>query len=77
MSLYPNPVQDHIRVDLHDKIVADGTLKIWSQSGALIKQVRVKNQGIEEIPVEDLPGGFYIATLQSETGLFRAKFIKD
>lgn len=77
MNLYPNPVQDHIRLDLDGKMAADATLKIWNQSGALMKQVSVKNQGIEEILVGDLPGGFYIATLQSESGLFRAKFIKD
>lgn len=77
MSLYPNPVQERLRIDLDLAQSTNSILKIWNQNGALVKQVSLSDPGAEDISVQDLPAGFYIATVQSDQGLYRAKFIKD
>ena len=75
LSVYPNPVTDQLNIVNPDGNIQ--TVSIYNASGQLVLQTTVPHSPILEIPVNNLPNGFYIgtATLNNhQTATF--KFIK-
>ena len=67
--LYPNPVSDYIFIDSSVDVTS---WTLYDLSGKVIKQSVFKMQ----IPVADLPSGFYFLKLTSANGSVTKKFIK-
>jgi hypothetical protein len=67
--LYPNPVSDYIRIDSSVDITS---WTLYDLNGKILKQSVFKLQ----IPVIDLPAGFYFLKLTSANGSVTKKFIK-
>ena len=67
--LYPNPVSDYIRIDSSVDITS---WILYDLNGKILKQSVFKMQ----IPVIDLPAGFYFLKLTSANGSVTKKFIK-
>ncbi|MBK8505099.1 MAG: T9SS type A sorting domain-containing protein [Saprospiraceae bacterium] len=74
IHLFPNPVSDVVNFKLEDAGEIND-IKIWNQSGALVKTV-LTNKSNNQISVEELPAGFYITTVQTQNRIYRSKFIK-
>ena len=75
LSVYPNPVTDQLNIVNPDGNIQ--TVTLYNTSGQLVLQTAVSHSPILEIPVNNLPNGFYIgtATLNNhQTATF--KFIK-
>jgi hypothetical protein len=75
LSIYPNPVTDKLNIVNPDGNIQ--TVTFYNASGQLVLQTTVPHSPILEIPVNNLPNGFYIgtATLNNhQTATF--KFIK-
>ena len=75
LSIYPNPVTDKLNIVNPDGNIQ--TVTLYNSSGQLVLQTAVPHSPILEIPVNNLPNGFYIgtATLKNhQTATF--KFIK-
>jgi subtilisin family serine protease len=75
ISVYPNPVTDKLSIVNPDGNIQ--TVTLYNASGQLVLQTTVPHSPILEIPVNNLPNGFYIgtATLNNhQTATF--KFIK-
>ena len=71
-SIYPNPVQDRLFLDKFEDIES---IKITDISG---KQVYESiNTNDLTIDVSSLHGGVYFVNIQTKTGLFTGKFIKE
>jgi hypothetical protein len=71
-SLYPNPAQDRLMIDLTSVTDASRYLKLLllrDSRGAVVKQICVNgHQRIVSIDVSDLAAGMYYSELQSEGG---------
>ena len=75
ISVYPNPVTDHLNIVNPDGNIQ--TVTLYNASGQLVLQTAVSSSPILEINVTSLPKGFYIgtATLNNhQTATF--KFVK-
>ena len=75
LNVYPNPVTDQLNIVNPDGNIQ--TVSVYNASGQLVLQTAVPHSPILEIPVTNLPNGFYIgtATLNNhQTATF--KFIK-
>ena len=60
LSSYPNPVTDKLHIANPNGNIQ--TVTIYNASGQLVLQTAVPNSPILEIPVTNLPNGFYIGT---------------
>ena len=75
LSVYPNPVTDQLTLTNPEGNIQ--MVSIYNTSGQLVMQTAVSNSPILEIPVTNLPNGFYIGTAtlhNNQTGTF--KFVK-
>jgi subtilisin family serine protease len=75
LSVYPNPVADQLNIVNPDGNIQ--TVTLYNASGQLVLQTTVPHSPILEIPVTNLPNGFYIGTAtlnNQQTATF--KFIK-
>jgi len=75
VSLYPNPVSDHlnVKVDLNSLY----RYKVLSMTGQQMKGG--EGIGVSTVQVSELPSGIYILVIEDKNGLYlgRAKFIKQ
>ena len=60
LSIYPNPVTDQLHIVNPNGNIQ--TIALYNASGQLVLQTAVPNSPILEIPVTNLPNGFYIGT---------------
>ena len=60
LSIYPNPVTDQLHIVNPDGNIQ--TVSVYNASGQLVLQTAVPHSPILEIPVTNLPNGFYIGT---------------
>ena len=75
ISVYPNPVTDHLNIVNPDGNIQ--TVTLYNASGQLVLQTAVSSSPILEINVSSLPNGFYIGTAtmnNQQTATF--KFVK-
>jgi beta-glucanase (GH16 family) len=78
ITVYPNPVNESISVDLPDGVAATEKMdmRITNATGQVMKSYR-KVYNPEEIPVRDLSPGLYFLTVQLKDASYTQKFIKN
>ena len=75
ISVYPNPVTDKLILTNTDGNIQ--SISIYNNSGQLVLQTTVPHSPILEIPVTNLPNGFYIGTATLNNNLIATfKFMK-
>ena len=73
-SIYPNPFNDAINVELND--IKNVTVSIYSTMGQLVKEITVNNY-ITKIDVSQLPQGAYLVKVNSKENNFSQVIIKN
>jgi len=75
ISLYPNPAQNYITVDLSS--ISGTQIIIYSLQGKLVKTIESsQNLPQQKIDIADLPSGFYMMSINSPSGQVVKKFSK-
>lgn len=73
VSIYPNPTNSILNLDLSNKIGINKILVIDITGKTVLQQ----NQNTSQINVEKLAKGLYVIEIYSENGKFSNKFIKE
>ncbi len=77
INVFPNPVQDHLVVDLSNTTQTLNYLQVTDATGRVLKQIAIANQTRVEVQLEDLNSGFYFVQLLGADGIFATKkFVK-
>ena len=75
IRVYPNPANDQVNVDLGEAI--DGTIKIYSSTGELVRSRTLnRQQRFNQIAVRDLPAGLYVINVTTKKGVKSISFTK-
>ncbi|MCG8700250.1 MAG: T9SS type A sorting domain-containing protein, partial [Bacteroidales bacterium] len=77
-EIFPNPNNGQFSLKLSSKLITDNTLRIYSRSGLLVKQILLKEQSHTEdspIDVTGLPTGVYHLELTSKQNRYIKKLI--
>ncbi|MFT3919260.1 T9SS type A sorting domain-containing protein [Cloacibacterium sp.] len=69
LKIFPNPVSDFVNIKSKSKI---NTVQIFDISGKLIL-----NSNLSKIDIQTLKKGIYIVKVNTETGIFSEKIIKE
>ena len=71
MTLFPNPVNHDLQVQLSDYQPTNGTLKIYNNLGQIVHQtpIAAKDNQRLSIPVNHLPTGMYLLSIEAELSL--------
>lgn len=77
LRIYPNPVQNELKIDLSGAVRSYGTLNIMSLDGKLMITRKLKSSGIISVDVSVLNDGIYICQFINEDGIFTVKMIKQ
>ena len=72
ISIYPNPANDIISVELP---INKSTIEIMNFNGQIVKRMKSYNS-LTQIDISDLKGGIYLIKVADEKGVFTKKFIK-
>ena len=76
LTIYPNPAQDFIYIDLLEKnYLTEMNLKIITPSGKIVFDEKI-NQQIERVNISDLPVGIYFVIVNGENVFGRERFVK-
>jgi Concanavalin A-like lectin/glucanases superfamily/Secretion system C-terminal sorting domain len=75
IKLMPNPATTAIAIASNNRSSATYDISIHDFLGRLVKNVTVSAQ--EQIDIQDLAPGIYMATISTENGRVTAKFVKD
>ncbi len=76
--LYPNPVEDHINLQLQSPVAGPVTVQMYSTDGRLLRQTTHKTA--YTLIWEDVPGcprGVYWVQLTTAEAVFSGKFVKE
>ncbi len=73
LDIYPNPASTHIKIN-SNPIKGNIKVQIVNIAGMLVKEL-IANAG-SEIPIADLPKGFYSIKITSQTTTLVGNFIK-
>jgi uncharacterized delta-60 repeat protein len=69
LSIFPNPTQNELNIDLKDQIHSDFSLKISDLTGRIVYQNKYDKtliNNILKLNIGDLISGLYVVTIQSE-----------
>ena len=73
LTIYPNPVQNVLNIDLHVKM---GTLEVFDITGKSV-QYKLINGNNMSIDVSGLRAGIYLLQINSNDGIVNRKFVKE
>ncbi len=79
LSVYPNPVNTFIHVDLESSIVSPLQIRLVNVSGQLVSQINLAaaSSYSEKIDLAKLPSGIYVLQLSNEEGSVSRKIVKN
>lgn len=78
LSLYPNPAQDEITLQLNQSIGNSSVIKIYGIQGNLIQTIQPNQTGNSvQISIQDLASGMYLMQVESKENVYRTSFIKN
>jgi len=80
ITIYPNPVNDFITIQLNNDIVGTGQVKMYDLNGKLMKRVEFDKRNTnfqEKIYMETLESGMYVIRLIMDDVVVTQKFIKQ
>lgn len=75
IAIYPNPVTDHLTIEIKDVKILGGHLTILNSNGKLLID-RKLNANTCELNVGTLPNGLYLIRIVSNDKLYEGKFSK-
>ena len=74
ISIYPNPVKDEFNLDINSIVGKDISLKIYSETGAMIYETR---SATKTINIQTLNRGLYFIVLESGKDRWLGKIFKE
>jgi hypothetical protein len=75
--IYPNPTTDMIHINLSEnKAMLGGKIVCYDTSGKHVRTWLIENEETV-LQVSDLSAGTYLLTLQSDTAVYKTKFMKQ
>jgi beta-glucanase (GH16 family) len=79
INIFPNPVQDELRLEVNHQIDEEMTISIYNAMGVQMKQsVLPKNIFLHTINVNNLPTGNYYYRMQCNSrGIRKGSFVKE
>jgi len=79
LSIYPNPVDDFIRIDLESTVLSPIRIRLVNVSGQLIehRDVAAATSFSETMNLEQLPAGVYFLQLSNEEGFVSRRVVKE
>lgn len=75
INVYPNPATEYIEVRLEELIGQDVSISITDINGKVFVKKLIASTS-ERINLNNIPPGIYILMLESNTGLYKSRFIK-
>lgn len=75
ITLSPNPVSDQLNIALEG--AANGTFRIYTPTGQLIKEQSFNAADKLQLDVQQLPAGLYLFQMQSSEHVLQGRFIKN
>lgn len=76
ISVFPNPANDFIKINIESENRFLGDLKIYSSDGKLMQQANL-NDNQTKINISNLPSGFYFIEIQNDNQIiFKNYFVK-
>lgn len=75
VSIYPNPVQHLLTIDLSRSSLAYSSYEIINLQGQSILRNKISGSDIMNVDVSLLPNGFYIVNLRSEKNIVSKKIV--
>jgi hypothetical protein len=75
--IYPNPVNDCIRIRIPDETLENITVTIYSPSGESLKKQVFAASGEITLNVSGMPGGVYLCSVQNGRDCCTYKFVKN
>jgi alpha-L-rhamnosidase len=76
-SIYPNPVNDFIRIKIPDESIENNTVTIYSSTGESLKKQLFASSGEINMNVSGMPKGVYFCSVQNSRDCCTYKFIKN
>jgi hypothetical protein len=74
LTIYPNPSSDRVFIEIPENALGK-SLIITTLTGKMVKELLADNS-ITEVDISNLPKGFYLTYLKSESDFPFGKFIK-
>lgn len=77
-SLFPNPVENHLQIQLGTLLSENAKIQLFNSLGKPIAEYGMEpNQLLHNIPVEQLNAGLYFIQVETSKGATTKKFIKQ
>ncbi len=76
VRVYPSPARDYVTIET-EQIIRNGSFRLMSLSGALIKEVKIKAQNLIRIDLSDVEQGIYIYQLSGSGKQIMGKIAKE
>jgi hypothetical protein len=73
ISVYPNPVESTLNIDLQD----GSTIKSVMLFDILGKRIIDEKGNIQQLDMSSFSNGLYLLKIETESGIFTQKVIKD
>mgnify|MGYP006428250129 CR=1 FL=1 len=77
ITMYPNPVQDKVSVNLSQFNEEAKQLSVYDVTGKLINNYTIDNQDNYEINMSNYASGLYIVKIETASGQWQHKLIKE
>ena len=77
ISMYPNPVEDKVTLDLSQFNEQARQLSLYDVTGKLINNYTIDNQENYEINISNYASGLYIVKIETASGQWQNKLIKE
>jgi penicillin V acylase-like amidase (Ntn superfamily) len=74
MNMYPNPTSESVNLQFVKSV--SGKVKVFSLTGNLVMETKMKDQKIVVLNVSELESGSYFIRVNSENKIFVKKLIK-
>jgi hypothetical protein len=74
VSIYPNPANDIVSVNINNNSHADCIMKIYNITGEVVKTLLL-NQNLQDVSVSDLTNGIYFVEIKSDNWTEKQKLI--
>jgi len=74
-SLYPNPTQDILRIEMPDGVTENLPVRISQLTGRVVLSTRLGSEGV--LHLKDLPAGSYIITIGEGAQQITRRIIKN
>lgn len=76
LEIYPNPARDRVMIKLPENMAGTYTLQLYDGLGRVMRLVQVALPGEVNLPA-DLKSGFYILQVNTDSGTYHSRLIKE